>query len=1415
MALLPGILFGVILAVLPLAADAQHTMSAQLQAIQPLELAWTSDVEAPVLAVAWGDYDGDGDPDLALGGVTTADFGGIVIYRNDNGQLADAPTWTAAETSGQITSLAWSDYDNDGDQDLVAGMFDAPNRLYRNDRNNGGTLPTTATWLSSEADRTNSVAWADYDGDGDEDLAVGNGYKDFPEPNRLYHNDGGTLTAVAVWSASVEDETNALAWADYDSDGDPDLAAGNNNFNVLYRNDGEDNFTVTSDWPTMEDNFTFSLDWGDFDSDGDPDLALGNDGLNALYVNDAAILEQSSPLGAWPSNDKDFTTGIVWVDYDNDGDLDVFEGNFDAPSRLYRNDDGGSFVLAWSTPESYDAAGVDWADYDGDGDLDLALANSDQESVVYVNTSVSQRSAISVTLNEQPIQGAMLFRKRAGGEAFDPYTDADGRVIRSDASGQLPNNGSIAAGDVLVAMYPEAETKSYTGTNVPQAIRADRETVVTSTLTVADQGFVRDVNVVNLNGQHTWFSDLSFALISPANTRIQIMASSCADEDNFDLSLDDDAPDAWPCPPTGGGTYKPTSPLSAFNNEPSAGTWTLVITDSYALDGGSLDGWGLQIAIADSSAPLYYTNARPIATGVEATTVANLNDPINIEADQPLLIFDLDVSLEWDARNNASYMDQLRFDLERTSELLYDFSDGQAALGTINIYHNQERWQAADVRLFATNRLRPNASKGGIVTSPLDDPQRENLSYVPGEVRIGSVWNRFGDATGAQGEDWPRSLAHELSHYLLFLEDNYIGLKDGQLIGLPETAGGQPCPGAMTDPYLDSYTEYHPPAGWLPNCALTLSNVAAGRSDWETIRLFYPQLNAPTTFNANPGPSFLPLPVTSIVEHQPTRPPQTLEAPVINLVSSDGGRVVPGASARAFLFQGDRLIDEGHPVLDQVEARGARPGDRLCVFELDRRRLGCIDQMSEQTTELTLAAAPAWRPDVRIDPQTLTSFVATVAVDGTGMPPSRLFARFYPIGGAASAVTPLTRQGDVYRGALTTTQNIEEGHLHVWVDEPVPRREIVTDYTQISPYRETDAAQTLAAAPGDPAITQFCRPPRVCRRSAPTASTDGQALIYGDTLVTSEEFFYALQSATALPPAPAWTTPVGKGYWLTTSGESNALDTASINISYLEREIPAGTEGGIAIYYRGADQRWQRLETTRFDPTRNEVTAKLAGKGLYVALTSVDVRAGWNLFSYPWQERAPVADGLALLNADADDYTTIYGYDADRDAWQLYDAGAAADPFWSRYVNTLAELRYGEGYWISVVNPNPGVSTAARANRSQAAPTSGTPAPPATYYSLLLPSPGFVPAAGQTLAAWVDDRQCAVTTTQSDGNRVFFVVNVPADDGAAYAGCGAPGRKVFFLLDGARLPFDSVWSNVGPQAFIGQQIYLPIVKADS
>ncbi|UCC50263.1 MAG: VCBS repeat-containing protein, partial [Anaerolineaceae bacterium] len=240
-----------------------------------------------------------------------------------------------------------------------------------------------------------SLAWGDVDGDGDLDLAVGNN----GEPNRLYRNDGGTLTAPAVWSSEDADDTNSIAWGDVDTDGDLDLAVGNDNQpNRLYRNNGG-TLSAAADWSTDEVEQTTDLGWGDVDGDGDLDLGVVNRyQANRLYINNLGVLEPSS---AWVPSHTSYTRDLAWGDADGDGDFDLAVATDDFErSRVYRNDNGSlANFAAWVSPYNWIASSVAWGDVDSDGDLDLAHAHVDAWIHLYQNVT---RGSSAILLDAPP-----------------------------------------------------------------------------------------------------------------------------------------------------------------------------------------------------------------------------------------------------------------------------------------------------------------------------------------------------------------------------------------------------------------------------------------------------------------------------------------------------------------------------------------------------------------------------------------------------------------------------------------------------------------------------------------------------------------------------------------------------------------------------------------------------------------------------------------------------------------------------------------------------------------------------------------------------------------------------------------------------------------------------------------------------
>lgn len=114
-------------------------------------------------------------------------------------------------------------------------------------------------------------------------------------------------------------------------------------------------------------------------------------------------------------------------------------------------------------------------------------------------------------------------------------------------------------------------------------------------LSVPDAGAITDLDVVSLAGTHTYVGDLSFVLASPASTQVTLIPRMCTSADNFSKTLDDEAASALACPLSDGATQRPSQALSAFDGQSRNGTWVLRITDSAAVDTGTLTGWYLRI----------------------------------------------------------------------------------------------------------------------------------------------------------------------------------------------------------------------------------------------------------------------------------------------------------------------------------------------------------------------------------------------------------------------------------------------------------------------------------------------------------------------------------------------------------------------------------------------------------------------------------------------------------------------------------------------------------------------------------------------------------------------------------------------------------------------------------------------------
>ncbi|HAK94772.1 MAG TPA: hypothetical protein DCM87_07140 [Planctomycetes bacterium] len=275
------------------------------------------------------------------------------------------------------------------------------------------------------------LATFDYDGDGDIDIYFVNGAPlrgasaAVPPRNALYRNDGNWKFTDVTAQAGVGDTGYGLGATvgDYDNDGRPDLYVSNYGPNVLYRNNGDGTFTDTTAAAGVADGAKVGAGvcFLDMDADGDLDLFVANY-LEFSYDLHVSTSTRGVPVYANPryykpeaftlfrnnghgtftdvsresgiAAHRNWGMGIVCLDYDNDGDTDIFTANDVADNFLFQNDGRGNFEeVGLIAGVAYDmngdeqgSMGVDCNDYDNDGRLDLYMtAYQSQFATLYRN----------------------------------------------------------------------------------------------------------------------------------------------------------------------------------------------------------------------------------------------------------------------------------------------------------------------------------------------------------------------------------------------------------------------------------------------------------------------------------------------------------------------------------------------------------------------------------------------------------------------------------------------------------------------------------------------------------------------------------------------------------------------------------------------------------------------------------------------------------------------------------------------------------------------------------------------------------------------------------------------------------------------------------------------------------------------
>jgi hypothetical protein len=393
--------------------------------------------------VALFDYDNDGDLDVFLvqggelgSGASAKPHSAGRLFRNDLTSTAGKRTLRFTDVT-ERAGLRWQeygmgvavgDYDNDGDLDLFLTSF-GPDALFRNNGDGTFTDVTAAAGVSDPLWST-SAAFFDYDRDGDLDLFVAN-YLAF------------TLADNKVCADSVgsRDYCSPRAYQPV-----PDR---------LYRNEGNGHFTNVTESAgiTKADGAGLGVAIGDYNLDGWLDVYVANDATtNQLWINrhDGTFVDEGMISGAavTAAGNPEGSMGIASGDVDADGDEDLFVTNIIGETfALYENDGKGSFEdvrARWGVAAptaAFTGFGADWIDYDNDGWLDLFIANG-AVNVIEALRGQPNPFRMKNQLFHNTGKGRLIETSAAGGPAFQ-----QAEVGRGAAFGDIDNDGDI---DVVV-----------------------------------------------------------------------------------------------------------------------------------------------------------------------------------------------------------------------------------------------------------------------------------------------------------------------------------------------------------------------------------------------------------------------------------------------------------------------------------------------------------------------------------------------------------------------------------------------------------------------------------------------------------------------------------------------------------------------------------------------------------------------------------------------------------------------------------------------------------------------------------------------------------------------------------------------------------------------------------------------------
>lgn len=375
-------------------------------------------------------------------------------------------------------SFSWGDYDKDGDFDLaVCGRnVNGPQTIvYRNDK--GILVQDTRQQIIGVS--YGKIGWTDYDLDGNLDLSLA-GYDSSVNPTaKIYTNIGGTLTLDTEQHPAIN--YGSIDWADSDKDGKQDIYAhaGHDSnwqpYTKVFKK--KEDGSIEEIKQNLISIYYGAVAWGDYTGDGQLDLLVTGwtpeGGVIKIYKNVDGTLVEDNQQKVEPV----FHSSAVWGDYDLDTDVDLViagQGTDSVISKVYRNDNG---ILVEDTAQvlpgvSFSALSL--CDYDKDGDIDLILAGA------LADKTPITKLFLNDTANLLPIHHLKILLE---GEIFKGGSFTTDNTLNLSAKGYDEENNPIR--DIAVTWQIDNPIGSITKKD--NGISLDLTNIGTATLMVYDQ----------------------------------------------------------------------------------------------------------------------------------------------------------------------------------------------------------------------------------------------------------------------------------------------------------------------------------------------------------------------------------------------------------------------------------------------------------------------------------------------------------------------------------------------------------------------------------------------------------------------------------------------------------------------------------------------------------------------------------------------------------------------------------------------------------------------------------------------------------------------------------------------------------------------------------------------------------------